>query len=50
VTIDEVVLSANIALGIDGLDSCPAADTDGNGEVQVDDVVRGVGSLLNRCE
>lgn len=49
VTIDELVLSLDIALGLDGLDSCPAADADRSGEVNVDDVVRGVCNALNQC-
>jgi hypothetical protein len=49
VPVDEIVLAVNIALGVEALDSCRAADTDSSGEVTVDDLVRGVCSALNQC-
>jgi hypothetical protein len=49
VTVDEVVLAVNIALGLTPLDDCQNADADGDGMVNVDDLVEAVRNLLQGC-
>lgn len=49
VTVDELVLGVNIALGTANIDACPAFDADGNGSVTVDELIQGVNNALNGC-
>ncbi len=49
VTVDELVLGVNIALGTAALSACEMFDDDGSGAVTVDKVIRGVGNALNGC-
>lgn len=49
-TIEEIVRSVRIALDLEAVDSCPAADRDRNGAVTVDEVVRAVGVALRGCD
>jgi hypothetical protein len=49
VSIGELVRAVNIALGLLPLDVCQAADSDGNGIITVDDLVRAVSRALNGC-
>jgi hypothetical protein len=49
VSINELVLATNIALGLTDLDQCPSLDADGNGAVTVDEVLQAVANLLNGC-
>jgi hypothetical protein len=49
VDISEVVTSANVALEIDGVDACPAVDTDVSGQAEINEVVGAVGNLIEGC-
>jgi hypothetical protein len=49
VTVNELTLAVNIALGNTRLDNCPAADANGGGMVGVADLIQGVIVLLNGC-
>lgn len=49
VTVDEVLLAINIALGIRTVDACSAFDRDGNGLVTVDEILTGVSNALEGC-
>jgi polyhydroxybutyrate depolymerase len=49
VTVEEVVLGVNIALGTTPLSACEMFDDEGDGTVTVDTLVRGVNSALNGC-
>ncbi len=49
VTIDEVVLCVNMALGNAGEDACGACDVDGDGSVTVNEVIAAVAAALNGC-
>lgn len=49
VTVDEVILSVNVALGIAAADTCAAADIDGDASVTVDEILLAVGSALEGC-
>jgi len=49
VTVDELVIAMNIALGAAALDDCTAADTNGDGAVTVDEVVAAIDTALKGC-
>jgi hypothetical protein len=49
VTIDELVVGINIALGLADLSACPEFDADGSGTVTVDELVQAVDNALNGC-
>jgi predicted acyl esterase len=49
VTVDELVLMVNIALGTASVDRCPAGDANGDDAVTVDEVISGVRSLEDGC-
>lgn len=49
VTVDELLIGVNIALGSATLGACPAFDLDGNGAVSVDDIIAAVDRALNGC-
>ncbi|MBI4517080.1 MAG: hypothetical protein HY699_14835 [Deltaproteobacteria bacterium] len=49
VTVDELVLGVNIALGNSQVSACPAFDVSGDGEVTVDELVMGVNYALGAC-
>jgi C1A family cysteine protease len=48
VSINELILGVNIALGFASRSACPAFDPNGNG-VNIDELVRGVSNALSRC-
>jgi len=50
VTVDEIVIAVNIALGTFAADQCPAVDTSGDGEVTVDEIVVAVTNALAGCD
>jgi hypothetical protein len=49
VTVDELVIGANIALGVTDLSECPAFDADNNGAVTVDELLQAVANSLTGC-
>jgi hypothetical protein len=49
VTVNELVIAVNIALGNAAISSCPALDTNGNGMASIEELIRAVGSLLDGC-
>jgi len=49
VTVEELILSVSIALGTAGDGECPPSDSDGDGLVSVDDIIRSVNVALSRC-
>lgn len=49
VTVDELTIGVNIALGTAPLDLCPSFDSDGSGTVTVSDIGAAVNNALNGC-
>lgn len=49
VTVDEIVIGVNIALGAASIDACPDFDPGGDGEVTVDEILRGTAAALDGC-
>jgi hypothetical protein len=49
VTVDELVLGVNIALGTISLEECPAFDSNHDSQVTVDELVEAVGKALSGC-
>lgn len=49
VTIEEILVGVNVALGLAGLDRCPNFDANGDGSVTVDEIVRAVSFALSGC-
>jgi hypothetical protein len=49
VSVDELVKLVNIALGRQPLSNCSAGDTNGDGEITIDEIVRAVNRLLAGC-
>ena len=49
VTVDELVLVTQIALGIAGVEACEAADDSGDGTITVDEIVATVDGALEGC-
>ena len=49
VTIDELILGIDIALGRARVDRCPSIDADGDGNIAVDEIVGAVDEAVNGC-
>lgn len=49
VTVDEIVIMLNIALGSANLDDCRAGDADGDGSILIGDLLKAVNRLLGSC-
>ncbi len=49
VSVDELVLGVNIALGNTSLGQCQSFDSDGDGEVAINELIAAVNSALNGC-
>lgn len=49
VAINELILGVRISLGETGLASCPAFDADGDGQVRIAELIRGVNAALFGC-
>lgn len=49
VTVDELILGVNIALGSALVDQCTAMDSGGDGEVTINELVSAVNAALNGC-
>lgn len=50
VGIAELITMVNIVLGAVDLDECRNGDRDGDGAIEIDELVRGVGHALGECE
>jgi hypothetical protein len=49
VSVDEVVVGVGMLLGNQAFEACPAVDADGDGTIEVNELIRAVGSLLSGC-
>jgi hypothetical protein len=49
VTVDEILVLVNIALGNDDISRCPAGDADASGSVTVDEILAAVNNALAGC-
>lgn len=49
VSVNEIVIAVNIALGATGLAACPAADADADGAVVIDEILQAVVAALQGC-
>ncbi len=49
VTVNEIIMMVNVALGSQEVSSCGAGDADGNGEITVDEIIAAVNRALNGC-
>lgn len=49
ITVDELVVGANVALGRQPLADCPALDSAGDGVIAIDDLVSAVSDVLTGC-
>jgi hypothetical protein len=49
VTVNELIIMINIALGTENVQMCPGADPDADGKVTVNEIILGVNNLLNAC-
>ena len=49
VTIDELVMMVNIALGTRPLSDCAAGDSTRDGEITIDEIIRAVTRALSGC-
>jgi hypothetical protein len=49
VTVNEVILGVNLALGNKPLSECPAADANGDGEVTIGELIQAVKDVINGC-
>jgi hypothetical protein len=49
VTVDDILIGVNIALGLRPLDDCPVFDDNADEEVTVDELLRAVNNALSQC-
>jgi cysteine-rich repeat protein len=49
ITISELIIGVNIALGTLSIDRCPAFDASGNGGVEINELITAVRNALNGC-
>jgi hypothetical protein len=49
VTVNELIIGVNIALGSSQVIDCPSFDTNSDGSVAVNELISGVNALLNGC-
>lgn len=49
VTVDELLILVNIALGNRPLNACAGADTDGSNEIEITEILAAVNNLLSGC-
>jgi predicted dienelactone hydrolase len=49
VTIEELIILVNIALGNAAVTACTAGDTDGDGTIAIDEIIRAVNAALSGC-
>lgn len=49
VTVNEVLMLVNVALGNGSIGDCPPADTNHDGSITIDEILQAVGAALNGC-
>ena len=49
VSIDELIVSVEIALGLRPLGDCDSLDADGSGTIEIDELVAAVNAAVNGC-
>jgi YVTN family beta-propeller protein len=49
VTVDEILMMVNVALGNAQLSACRAGDANGDGQITIDEILTAVNSALNGC-
>src|SRR5262245_21613987 len=49
VTVNDLVLMVNVALGADSVDRCHPGDTDGDGTISITEIIGAVNNALNGC-
>ncbi len=49
VTIDELILMVNVALGITSVQNCAPGDANGDGEITIDEIIQAVNRALSGC-
>jgi plastocyanin len=49
VTINELIVMVNVALGSAPVADCPTGDSDGNGEIAINEIIAAVNTALNGC-
>jgi hypothetical protein len=49
VTINDLVLAVNVALGGATVSECSAADRNGNGQVEINELIAAVNAALGSC-
>jgi hypothetical protein len=49
VTVDDLIVMVNVALGTAPFSECPAGDANGDGEITVDDILVAVNNTLGSC-
>src|SRR5579862_1345111 len=49
VTVNEIIIMVNIALGTTNLSACPAGDADGSGDITVNEIIIAVNNALLGC-
>ncbi len=49
VTVDEILVMVNIAIGAEPVQSCVAGDANGDGFITVDEILAAVNNALNGC-
>lgn len=49
VTVDEILLGINIALGTEPIAQCPSVDANGDGAVSVDEIIAAISTALSGC-
>jgi hypothetical protein len=49
VTVDEIILGVNIALGITPLNRCPLADANGDNQLTIDELISALRALFHGC-
>jgi hypothetical protein len=49
VTVNELIVMVNIALGTSPISACPVGDANGDGEITVNEIITAVNNALNGC-
>jgi hypothetical protein len=49
VTVNDLIIMVNIALGNTPLSACPIGDADGSGDITVNEIIKAVGFALTSC-